>query len=154
MPVVSHTGDTYSAKAKRKFADPLTLDDVLVDHPSVRFVIAHAGNPWIESAAQVASKNANVWIEGSAFMIGGAASCTAVKQQQYVVTPMTWIRKFVEDPSMILFGTDWPLADAGSYLAAFKLAIPRKHWRAVFFENAVRVFNLDTIAMRAAAVRP
>ena len=154
VPVVFHTGDTYSAKAKLKYADPLTIDDVAVDHPRVRFVIAHAGNPWIESAAEVAYKNANVWIEGSAFMIGGAAAFTGAKQRHHVVTPLTWIWKFVEDPSKILFATDWPLADAGSYLAAFKLAIPREHWRAVFFENAVRVFKLDTIAMRAAAGRP
>ena len=45
VPVVFHTGDTYSTKAKVKFADPLTIDEVAVDHPHVTFVLAHAGNP-------------------------------------------------------------------------------------------------------------
>ena len=119
VPVVFHTGDTYSAKAKLKYADPLTIDEVAVDHPRVRFVIAHAGNPWIESAAEVAYKNKNVWIEGSAFMIGSAAAFTPEKSAHYVGTPMTWIWKFVENPSNIIFGTDWPLADVGAYVAAF-----------------------------------
>ena len=45
VPVVFHTGDTYSKVAKLKFADPLTIDEVAVDHPKVTFVIAHCGNP-------------------------------------------------------------------------------------------------------------
>ena len=154
VPVVFHTGDTYSAKAKLKYADPLSIDEVAVDHPGVRFVIAHAGNPWIESAAEVAYKNANVWIEGSAFMIGGAAAFTPAKSAHFVATPMTWIWKFVDDPSKIIFGTDWPLADVAGYVAAFKRAIPKEHWRAVFHDNAVKVFKLDTAAMRSVAGRP
>ena len=34
------------------------------------FVIAHCGNPWIESAAEVAYKNPNVYIECSAMLTG------------------------------------------------------------------------------------
>jgi hypothetical protein len=52
VAVVFHTGDTASTRAKLKYADPLTIDEVAVDHPKVRFVIAHCGNPWIESAAR------------------------------------------------------------------------------------------------------
>jgi predicted TIM-barrel fold metal-dependent hydrolase len=32
VPVIFHTGDTYSVKAKLKYADPLTIDEVAVDH--------------------------------------------------------------------------------------------------------------------------
>ncbi|HXV87192.1 MAG TPA: amidohydrolase family protein, partial [Gemmatimonadales bacterium] len=72
VPVVFHTGDTYSARGKLKYADPLTVDEVAVEHPDVRFVIAHAGYPWIQSAAEVAYKNPNVFLEASAFMLGSA----------------------------------------------------------------------------------
>ncbi|HEX4924782.1 MAG TPA: amidohydrolase family protein, partial [Bdellovibrionales bacterium] len=48
VPVVFHTGDTYSSKGKLKYADPMTIDEVAVDHPDVTFVIAHCGNPWIQ----------------------------------------------------------------------------------------------------------
>src|SRR5262249_27798603 len=46
LPVVFHTGDTYSPQAKVRLAHPLLVDDVAVDHPQVRFVLAHLGNPW------------------------------------------------------------------------------------------------------------
>jgi hypothetical protein len=57
-----------------KFSHPLTIDEVAVDHPDITFVIAHAGNPWIESAAEVAYKNPNVYLDGSAFVIGDCST--------------------------------------------------------------------------------
>ena len=46
LPVIVHTGDNWSTKAKVKYAHPLRMDEVAVDHPGVRFVLAHFGNPW------------------------------------------------------------------------------------------------------------
>jgi hypothetical protein len=70
VAVVFHTGDTYDIDGHIKYADPLTIDEVAVEFRKVRFVIAHLGNPWIQSAAEVAYKNPNVWLDGSALMVG------------------------------------------------------------------------------------
>jgi uncharacterized protein len=141
VPVVFHTGDTYSTTAKLKYADPLTIDEVAVDHPGVNFVIAHCGNPWIESAAEVAYKNPNVYLDGSAFMIGNLTGRSKETIDEHVVKPISWIFGYVEDPSKLMFGTDWPLTNIASYVDAFKRAIPREHWKAVFHDNAARVFK-------------
>lgn len=142
VPVVFHTGDTYSVKGKLKFADPLTVDEVAVDHPKVRFVIAHCGNPWIESAAEVAYKNPNVYLDGSAFLIGDLDKQPKEKVEKYVVGPLKWIFGYLEDPTKLMFGTDWPLNHIAPYLNAFKRAIPKEHWNAVFHDNAARVFKI------------
>lgn len=142
VPVVFHTGDTDSKRAKLKYADPLTIDEVAVDHPKVRFVIAHCGNPWIESAAEVAYKNPNVYLDGSALLIGDLDRMPRAKVDAYVVRPLAWIFGYVEDPTKLMFGSDWPLTDINSYVKAFKRAIPREHWQAVFHDNAARVFKL------------
>jgi uncharacterized protein len=144
VPVVFHTGDTYSTKAKLKFADPLTIDEVAVDHPNVNFVIAHCGNPWIESAAEVAYKNPNVYLDVSAFLIGDLTKSRKETVEDYVIKPVTWIFGFVEDPSKFMFGTDWPLTDMKSYIAAIKRAVPKEHWQAVFHDNAAKVFKFPT----------
>ncbi|MEW5847657.1 MAG: amidohydrolase family protein [Myxococcota bacterium] len=144
VPVVFHTGDTYSTRAKLKYADPLTIDEVAVDHPRVRFVIAHCGNPWIESAAEVAYKNPNVFLDGSALLIGELDKMPREKVDEYVVRPLRWIFGYVEDPGKLMFGSDWPLTDVASYVAAFQRAIPPEHWQAVFHDNAVKVFKLKT----------
>lgn len=144
VPVVFHTGDTYSAKAKLKFADPLTIDEVAVDHPDVRFVIAHCGNPWIESAAEVAYKNPNVYLECSALLIGDLDQKRKQDVETYVVRPIAWIFGYLEDPTKLMFGTDWPLTAMKPYVEAYKRAIPKEHWKAVFHDNAVRVFKFKT----------
>jgi len=143
VPVVFHTGDTDSPRAKLKYADPLTVDEVAVEHPDVTFVLAHAGNPWIESAAEVAYKNRNVVIDGSAFLIGDLDRFPPETVEEYVVKPVRWIFGYVADPKKLMFGTDWPLTRIGPYLEAFKRAIPKEHWRAVFHDNAARVYGLD-----------
>src|SRR5262249_929112 len=72
-PFVFHTGDTYSPRAKLRFAHPLLVDDVAVDHPDVRFVLAHVGNPWLIEAAEVVYKNVNVWADLSGQLVGDAS---------------------------------------------------------------------------------
>jgi len=142
VPVVFHTGDTWSTRGRLKYADPLTIDDVAVDYPDVTFVIAHAGYPWYPSAAEVAYKNPNVYIEASAFMVGRPSEVDPAWLDRYVVQPISWVFGYLEDPRKLMFGTDWPLIDMEGYVEAWKRAIPREHWQAVFHDNAARVFHL------------
>lgn len=142
VPVIFHTGDTYSTTAKLKYADPLTIDEVAVDFPKVKFVIAHIGNPWIQSAAEVAYKNPNVYLDGSALLIGQLENYKPEDLKTYVVNPLTWVFGYVENPKKLMFGSDWPLADINEYVKAFKKAIPEEHWEKVFRTNAEEVFNL------------
>jgi uncharacterized protein len=142
VPVVFHTGDTDSTKAKLRFADPLTVDDVATDHPNVIFVLAHAGNPWIESAAEVAYKNPNVYLDVSAFAVGDLRRMSPEQLDTYVVKPIAWIFGYIDNPEKLMFGTDWPLTEIGPYLAAVKRAVPKEHWQAVFHDNAARIFKI------------
>ena len=142
VPVVFHTGDTYGAGAKLKYANPMTIDEVAVDHPKVRFVIAHCGNPWFRTAAEVAYKNANVYLDISGIMIGNLEHYSNENMEDYFVKPVRWTFNYIGNPAKILYGSDWPLVDMGQYIKAAKRAIPEKHWRAVFHDNAVNVFKL------------
>ena len=146
LPVVFHTGDTWSSRAKLKYAHPLAIDEVAVDHPDVTFVIAHVGYPWYRTAAEVAYKNPNVYLEASALMVGDPAAADAEWLERYVVEPIRWVFGYVEDPGKLMFGSDWPLVDIAGYVDAWKRAIPEEHWPAVFHDNAARVFGLDTSA--------
>ena len=142
VPVVFHTGDTYSTKAKLKYSDPLTIDEVAVDFPKVKFVIAHIGNPWIQSAAEVAYKNPNVYVDGSALLIGRVQDYSPEELQTYVIGPISWAFGYMESPKKLMFGSDWPLASISEYAEVFKKAIPKEHWEKVFKTNAQEVFGL------------
>lgn len=143
VPVIFHTGDTYDTDGKLKYSDPLTVDEVAVDHRKVTFVIAHCGNPWIQSAAEVAYKNPNVYLDGSAFLIGDLKETGPEAVRKSMIEPLQFIFAYLENPAKLMYGTDWPLVRMKDYLDIFKQAIPRQHWQAVFHDNAVRVFHLD-----------
>jgi predicted TIM-barrel fold metal-dependent hydrolase len=90
VPVIFHTGDTYSPTAKLRYARPLLVDDVAVDHPGVRFVLAHLGNPWLTDAAEVVYKNMNVWADLSGLAVGDAASFAAEERQEELLETRQW----------------------------------------------------------------
>src|SRR5579872_1023655 len=82
LPFVFHTGDTYSPRAKLRFAHPLGVDDVAVDHPRVQFVLAHLGNPWLTVAVEVVYKNINVWADLSGLAVGVEGDFTAQEKRE------------------------------------------------------------------------
>ena len=68
--------------------------------------------------------------------------CSPKQVETYVVEPVRWTFGYLENPKKIMFGTDWPLTYPKPYIEAIKRAIPEQHWRAVFYDNAKRVFKL------------
>ncbi len=142
VPVVFHTGDTYGHKGKVKFSDPMGIDEIAVEYPDVNFVIAHLGNPWINTAAEIAYNKPNVYVDLSALMIGDLSKEDPATVETYVTGPIRWAYGYIEDPKKMMFGTDWPLTLQKPYIDAVKRAIPKEHWHAVFYENAKRVFKL------------
>jgi uncharacterized protein len=149
LPVIFHTGDTYSAKAKVRFAHPLLVDDVAVDHPDVRFVLAHFGNPWLMDAAEVVYKNDNVWADLSGQIVGDEALFERHFQAKQPAPSIAWAIEHVREammytgkPDRFLFGTDWPLAPMASYRKLIEQIVPLEFRQAIFQDNAQSLFGL------------
>ncbi len=143
LPVVFHTGDTYDKKAKVKFAEPLQIDEIALQYPKVNFVLAHMGNPWIQSAAEVVYKNDNVFVDVSALMLGDVSKANPEALEELAIKPIRWFWLYVENPKKMMFGSDWPLMEVKPYVQAVMKAIPKEHWDDVFFKNAAEVFKLN-----------
>src|SRR5207247_8499929 len=43
VPVMVHTGTSAFTAAKSRYGDPITVDDVAVDHPDLTTILAHSG---------------------------------------------------------------------------------------------------------------
>jgi len=41
----------------------------------------------------------------------------------------------------LMYGSDWPLVNMGTYIELIKRIIPQEHHEAVFFKNAKRIFK-------------
>jgi len=145
LPFVFHTGDTYSPRAKLRFAHPLGVDDVAVDHPRVQFVLAHLGNPWLTDAAEVVYKNINVWADLSGLAVGAEGDFTAEEKRETLGEAAAAVRRafrYAERPNRFLYGSDWPLAPMSAYRAFVASAVPEVHHQQVFEDNARTLFRL------------
>jgi predicted TIM-barrel fold metal-dependent hydrolase len=145
VPFVFHTGDTYSPRAKLRFSQPLLVDEVAVDHPDVRFVLAHLGNPWLTDAAEVVYKNVNVWADLSGLAVGDAESFTAEERQELLRDTAAAVRRaflYAERPNRFIYGSDWPLAPMAAYRDFVRSAIPEVYHAQVFEDNARTLFRI------------
>lgn len=146
LPIIFHTGDTYSPCARLRCAHPLLVDDVAVDHPKVKFVLAHLGNPWLTDAAEVIYKNVNVWADLSGLAVGDAALfADAERQEMLRETQQAVARAFryAERPNRFLYGSDWPLVSMAAYRDFIAAIVPEVHHDMVFADNARILFGLN-----------
>ena len=150
IPVVLHTGDTYSTTAKLRNAHPLVVDDLAVEHPNVNFVMAHFGSPWLADGALVVYKNPNVWADLSGLIVGTEALFSGhfkgkkpIGEIDDVILDVRKALRYAGKPDRFLFGSDWPLAPIASYKTLVERIIPASWHEQVFETNARQLFKLD-----------
>lgn len=140
VPVMIHTGDTYDPKGRIKYSHPIEVDEVAVDFRDVTFVICHLGNPWITDAMEVIYKNPNVVGDISGFTLGQFEE----RFERFMVAQVNEVVAFAGDPSKLLYGTDWPIADMASYIRFVNnLNLTPEENDLVFWRNAARLFRID-----------
>ena len=94
IPVMIHTGTSIFPGARNKYGNPMYVDDVAVDFPQLKILLAHGGRPlWMAEAFFLVRRHPNVFLD-----ISG-------------IPPKTLLKSFPrleEIAHKTLFGTDWP----------------------------------------------
>ena len=94
IPIMYHTGTSVFPGARNKYGDPMYVDDVAVDFPKLKILLAHGGRPlWMDTAFFLVRRHANVYLD-----ISG-------------IPPKSLLRYFPrleEITHKTLFGSDWP----------------------------------------------
>ncbi len=94
VPVMIHTGTSVFPGARNKYGDPIYVDDVAVDFPRLKILLAHGGRPlWMDTAFFLVRRHPNVFLD-----ISGIPPKSLL---QYFPRLEQIARK-------TLFGTDWP----------------------------------------------
>jgi uncharacterized protein len=108
-----HTGQTgIGAGApggggiRLKYSDPMLVDDVAVDFPGLRIILAHPSFPWQDEALAVATHKPLVYIDLS----GWSPKYFPPQLVQYANTLLK---------DKILFGSDYPMISPDRWLADF-----------------------------------
>ena len=140
VPVMFHTGDTYTPTGKVRFAHPLNIDDVAVDNPSMKIVICHIGNPWIRDCMEVVYKNTNVYADVSGLVLGDFED----RFEKYMLQQIREMIMYAGEPRYLLYGTDWPISTMESYLKFMNgLELTDAAREMIMWRNAVDLFRLD-----------
>jgi predicted TIM-barrel fold metal-dependent hydrolase len=139
VPVMIHSGDTFTPRGKVKYAHPLHVDEVAVDFPDVDFIICHIGNPWFRDCMEVVYKNKNVYTDISGLVLGDFSD----RFEQFMHKQIQEMLLYGVEPEKVLYGTDWPISQMDSYLDFMEeLRMPEKDRRKIMYENAARLFRI------------
>ena len=139
VPVMIHSGDTYTPKGKVRYAHPLAVDDIAVDNPEVKFVICHLGNPWIRDCMEVVYKNKNVYADISGLVLGDFSS----DFEKFMKKQLKEMIIYAGEPRYLLYGTDWPISSMESYVKFVQdLNLPEERKEKIAWKNAAELFRI------------
>lgn len=127
IPVLFHTGTQFHTGTKLKFCRPIDVDEVAVDFPDLKLIIAHFGWPWYEEAMAVVHRNLNVY-----FNIAGWAPKRIPK----------FVFDYMKGPvrEKALFGSDYPLVSRKRIVDELaEIDIPEEVRERLYHSNALEV---------------
>jgi predicted TIM-barrel fold metal-dependent hydrolase len=94
LPVLVHTGTSIFPGARSKYGNPMELDDVAIDFPALKLVMAHGGRPlYMQEAFFILRRHKHVMLDLSG------------------IPPKSLLEYFprIEElERQLLWGTDWP----------------------------------------------
>ncbi|HTR46953.1 MAG TPA: amidohydrolase family protein [Verrucomicrobiae bacterium] len=137
VPVVFHTGHSGIGTGtpggggiRLKFGNPMYIDDVAVDFPDLKIILAHPAFPWQDEQISICLHKRNVYIDLS----GWSPKYFAPSLIQYGNSLLK---------NKLLFGSDYPLITPDRWLADFAKAAFKDEVRPLILkDNAVKLFGL------------
>ena len=137
LPALFHTGHSGIGSGlpggggiRLKYSNPMYVDDVAVDFPELKIVLAHPSFPWQDEAISVALHKQQVYIDLS----GWLPKYFPPQLVQYANTALR---------DRILFGSDYPMITPDRWLADFEQAPFKDEVRPLILkENAARLLGL------------
>lgn len=138
LPAVFHSGHSGMGTGmpgggglRLKYSNPIHLDDVAVDFPDMKIIIAHPSWPWQDEALSVCLHKPNVYIDLS----GWSPKYFPPQLIQYANTQLK---------TKMLFGSDYPLIAPDRWMKDFAEAgfKPEVH-QLILKENAIRALGLE-----------
>ncbi|GGS71819.1 4-hydroxyphenyl-beta-ketoacyl-CoA hydrolase [Planobispora rosea] len=138
VPALFHTGQTGIGAGvpggggiRLKHSNPMLIDDVAVDFPELRIILAHPSFPWQDEALAVATHKPYVYIDLSGW-----------SPKYFPPQLVRYANTLLKDK--VLFGSDYPVISPDRWLADFaRLDIKPEVRPKILKDNAVRLLGLD-----------
>jgi predicted TIM-barrel fold metal-dependent hydrolase len=132
-----HTGQTGVGSGmpggngmRLKYSNPMVIDDVAVDFPDMKIILAHPSFPWQEEALSVAQHKPNVYIDLSGW-----------SPKYFPPLLVRYCNSILR--KKVLFGSDWPMITPERWLEDFeKIDIKDELREDIIKNNAARLLGL------------
>jgi hypothetical protein len=137
LPIVFHVGTTpFGSLCRLSQANPLLLDDLAVDFPSLPIILTHLGTLWQNEAFMVVEKNPNCYIDTAAYLY-----------EIPEILDLNLVQRIGEDK--IIFGTDYPMPfvegrhEMKDFLHVIeKISLPKRIKKKIFSLNLRKLINV------------
>jgi uncharacterized protein len=138
VPVLFHTGQTAVGAGlpgggglKIKYAQPVHIDDVAADFPTLDIIMAHPGVPWQEEQLSVALHKRNVYIDISGW-----------SPKYFRPILVQYMNSLLQDK--VLFGSDYPALQPERWLRDFEaLELKPEVRQKILLDNARRLLKIE-----------
>jgi predicted TIM-barrel fold metal-dependent hydrolase len=107
LPILIHQGTTFPQKAPLKYSLPILLEDVALQFPDLKMVIAHMGHPWIDETIVLIRKQPNFY-----------ADISALHYRPWQFYNALIIAKEYGVFNKLLFGSDFPFTNPDATIEA------------------------------------
>lgn len=149
-PLIFHSGDVYDPEngALLKYSHPLHIDELAVKNPECKIIISHFGFPYFLEAANVVSKNKNVFTDISGTIDKEETNSKkddGNRIKQYASDLNRVFNYFPNIKNKVMFGTDFsgndtPLNVVNSYVEVVKKVFTKEDRENVFSKLAEKLF--------------
>jgi uncharacterized protein len=138
LPAIFHTGHSGMGTGMRggggvrlKWGQPMLIDDVAVDFPDMKIILAHPSWPWVDESLSMALHKDNVFIDLS----GWSPKYFAPQIIQYANGQLK---------KKMMFGSDFPLIHPAKWIEAAKsVGFKDEVMPGIMKDNAARILGLS-----------
>jgi predicted TIM-barrel fold metal-dependent hydrolase len=136
IPVLIHCGMSFAPPGRASAANPLALEEVAAEFPSLQIVIAHFGWPWVMEALMLALKFPNVSLDTSVLYSG-----TPADSLHHVMSDLIGLDVINRSlRNQIVFGSNYPRVDPKRTVNGIRsLNLPSPLERNILHDNAARL---------------
>ena len=132
LPMLIHTGTSMFPKARNKYGDPIFIDELPLDFPKMRIIMAHGGRPiWMETAFYLLRRHRQIIFDISSIPPSRL---------------LDYFPRFEMVADRAIFGSDWPgpgVQTIHENMQEFlKLPLSEEVKRKVAYENAAKLFEI------------
>ncbi|MEK6970007.1 MAG: amidohydrolase family protein [Nanoarchaeota archaeon] len=151
LPVMFHGGYSYTSFRRygrfsvANLIHPKDLEFLAKEHPTLKIIISHLGNPFHQELTEIVKENSQVYSD-----ISGLVHSKYKRDPRYepeeVSEAVENIKQFLGEcgPSKLLFGTDFPLqihSDSIYFIEEAMKNYPLTDKKKVYYKNAERILE-------------